>query len=220
MSSVMRNERYCGDVLARKTWTPNFHDHRSRKNRGKKNKYYQPGHHEAIVTRAQWNAAQRILNSRRYGHDGSYLPMRVIDRGALTGYRQEDVGSVCAQMLQGNRYQESCEALSVQKTGHTRSRVTEMAISGPLQCIVSDMTAFHVRGSYYELTLYMDLWNNEIVSHSLSRPARRPHELHQRPDRSAGTEEGIPGYADGAALGSGQRIRIQGTSTNCCRCTT
>ena len=33
------------------------------------------------------------------------------------------------------------------------------------------MTAFHVKGSYYELTLYMDLWNNEIVSHSLS--ARR-----------------------------------------------
>lgn len=33
------------------------------------------------------------------------------------------------------------------------------------------MTAFYVKGSYYELTLYMDLWNNEIVSHSLS--ARR-----------------------------------------------
>lgn len=30
------------------------------------------------------------------------------------------------------------------------------------------MTAFHVKGIYYELTLYMDLWNNEIVSHSLS----------------------------------------------------
>ncbi|MBQ2957549.1 MAG: recombinase family protein [Clostridia bacterium] len=86
VTNVMRNERYCGDVLARKTWTPNFHDHKSKKNRGKKNKYYQPGHHEAIVTRAQWNAAQRILNSHRYGHDGSYLPMRVIDRGALIGY--------------------------------------------------------------------------------------------------------------------------------------
>ena len=49
--------------------------------------------------------------------------------------------------------------------------MTEMAITGPLQCIVSDMTAFYVKGSYYELTLYMDLWNNEIVSHSLS--ARR-----------------------------------------------
>ena len=46
--------------------------------------------------------------------------------------------------------------------------LSEMQIDGPLQCIVSDMTAFCVKGVYYELTLYMDLWNNEIVSHSLS----------------------------------------------------
>ncbi len=84
--STMRNERYCGDVLARKTYTPNYKDHKSKKNKGKKNKYFQPDHHEAIVSRATWNAAQRILNSRRYGHEGTYLPMRVIDRGALTGF--------------------------------------------------------------------------------------------------------------------------------------
>ena len=46
--------------------------------------------------------------------------------------------------------------------------LSEIQIDGPLQCIVSDMTAFYVKGVYYELTLYMDLWNNEIVSHSLS----------------------------------------------------
>lgn len=84
--AIMRNERYCGDVLARKTYTPNFKDHKSRKNRGKKNKYYQPDHHDAIVTRAVWNAAQRILNSRRYGHEGLYLPMRIIDKGILAGF--------------------------------------------------------------------------------------------------------------------------------------
>lgn len=44
----------------------------------------------------------------------------------------------------------------------------EMQIDGPLQCIVSDMTAFYVKGTYYELTLYMDLWNNELVAHALS----------------------------------------------------
>ena len=43
-----------------------------------------------------------------------------------------------------------------------------MQIDKPMQCIVSDMTAFYVKGIYHELTLYMDLWNNEIVSHSLS----------------------------------------------------
>ena len=46
--------------------------------------------------------------------------------------------------------------------------MSELQIDGPLQCIVSDMTAFWVKGIYYELTLYMDLWNNEIVSHALS----------------------------------------------------
>ena len=48
---------------------------------------------------------------------------------------------------------------------------SEMVILGPMECIVSDMTAFRVHGIYYELTLYMDLWNNEIVAHALS--ARR-----------------------------------------------
>lgn len=46
--------------------------------------------------------------------------------------------------------------------------MTELNIDGPLQCIVSDMTAFYVKGTYYELTLYMDLWNNEILAHSMS----------------------------------------------------
>ena len=42
-------------------------------------------------------------------------------------------------------------------------------IDGPLQCVVSDMTAFYLKGIYYELTFYMDLWNNEILTYSLSR---------------------------------------------------
>ena len=83
---MLRNEKHCGDVLARKTYTPNYKDHKSKKNNGKKNKYFQPDHHEAIVSRTMWNAAQRILNSRKYGHEGTYLPMRIIDHGPLTGF--------------------------------------------------------------------------------------------------------------------------------------
>lgn len=41
-------------------------------------------------------------------------------------------------------------------------------ITGPLQCVVSDMTVFRVKDEYYELTLYMDLWDNEILAYSLS----------------------------------------------------
>lgn len=43
-----------------------------------------------------------------------------------------------------------------------------LRIDGPAQCIASDMAAFRLKGIYYELALYMDLWNNEILSHSLS----------------------------------------------------
>lgn len=46
--------------------------------------------------------------------------------------------------------------------------LSELQVNGPMQCIVSDMTALYVKGVYYELTIYMDLWNNEIISHSLS----------------------------------------------------
>lgn len=43
-----------------------------------------------------------------------------------------------------------------------------LQVDGPLQCVVSDMTAFYLKGIYYELTLYMDTWNNEILTYSLS----------------------------------------------------
>lgn len=46
--------------------------------------------------------------------------------------------------------------------------MADMNITGPLQCVASDMTAFYLKGVYYELTLYMDLWNNEILTHALS----------------------------------------------------
>lgn len=46
--------------------------------------------------------------------------------------------------------------------------MASLNVDGPLQCVVSDMTAFWANGKYWELTLYMDLWNNEIVGYGLS----------------------------------------------------
>lgn len=46
--------------------------------------------------------------------------------------------------------------------------MTGLNLDGPMQCVVSDMTAFYLKGVYHELTLYMDLWNNEILTDSLS----------------------------------------------------
>lgn len=44
----------------------------------------------------------------------------------------------------------------------------DLNIKAPMEVIVSDMTAFWCKGSYYELTLYMDLFNNEIVCFDVS----------------------------------------------------
>lgn len=40
-------------------------------------------------------------------------------------------------------------------------------LTRPFEVIVSDMTAFKVKGIYYELTMYFDAWNKEIVGYGL-----------------------------------------------------
>ncbi len=46
-------------------------------------------------------------------------------------------------------------------------------ITAPFQVVVSDMTAFWTKGRYNELTLFMDLYNNEIIAYSLSDKSSR-----------------------------------------------
>lgn len=46
--------------------------------------------------------------------------------------------------------------------------LADLAITRPMEVVVSDMTAFWANGKYWELTLYMDLYNNSIVSYAIS----------------------------------------------------
>lgn len=46
--------------------------------------------------------------------------------------------------------------------------LADIAVNNPFEVVVSDMTAFWCNNTYYELTLYMDLFNNEIVSYDIS----------------------------------------------------
>ena len=40
-------------------------------------------------------------------------------------------------------------------------------LTRPFQVIISDMTVFWVKNTYYELTLYFDAWNKEIIGYGL-----------------------------------------------------
>ncbi len=42
--------------------------------------------------------------------------------------------------------------------------LSEINVDGPLQCIVSGMTAFYVKGIYYELTLYIILLPSSMIT--------------------------------------------------------
>ena len=85
--NLLKNERYCGDVLSRKTFTPNYLDHKSKKNRHDRNQYRQVDHHEAIVQREIYNAAQKMLTATRYAKKGFPFPnLKVVDGGLLKGF--------------------------------------------------------------------------------------------------------------------------------------
>lgn len=84
---VIQNERHCGDVLARKTWTPSYLNHKSKKNRNDRNQYRQRDHHEAIVSREVYQAANHLQASTMYSAKNRPLPvLSVVDDGILKGY--------------------------------------------------------------------------------------------------------------------------------------
>jgi DNA invertase Pin-like site-specific DNA recombinase len=85
--NVLKNERHCGEVLARKTYTPNYLDHKSKKNDHDRNQYRQTDHHEAIVSREIFYATQKLLEEGKYRKGGYPLPsLQVVDRGVLKGF--------------------------------------------------------------------------------------------------------------------------------------
>lgn len=62
---LLRNEKYCGDLLQRKSCTPDFLDHRKVKNEGQSPQVYLRDHHEAIVPRSMFEAVQGELDRRQ-----------------------------------------------------------------------------------------------------------------------------------------------------------
>ena len=71
---LLRNEKYCGDLLQRKSCTPDFLDHRKVKNEGQSPQVYLRDHHDAIVPRAVFEAVQHELDRRQAARKHSSRP--------------------------------------------------------------------------------------------------------------------------------------------------
>ena len=61
---ILTNEKYCGDVLLQKTFRTDVISKKVIKNVGQMAQYYMPDHHEAIVSREQYNAVKAEMARR------------------------------------------------------------------------------------------------------------------------------------------------------------
>jgi site-specific DNA recombinase len=64
--SILKNEKYCGDVLMQKTITVDYLTHTSKVNEGEADQYYIANHHDAIVSREIWDKAQELLKKQNW----------------------------------------------------------------------------------------------------------------------------------------------------------
>lgn len=144
---ILRNERHCGDVITRKTFTPNYRDHKSVRNRGERPQSTYRKHHEGIVSRDDFIAVQRMLDNAKY-RNKSFLPeLRVIESGILKGF------VVINPRWAGFKEQDYYEAAqSVYKPSNEQSNTLELPpaeIPIPIEAGDFDLRGFEITRSEF-----------------------------------------------------------------------
>ena len=86
ISYILRNERYCGNVLTWKTFTADMFEHKQRRNRMDRDQYLYTDHHDAIISVETFEAAQVLLENRRHHYYGALPTVQVVDDGVFRGY--------------------------------------------------------------------------------------------------------------------------------------
>ena len=64
IETTLTNEKYIGDVILYKTFSPNFPEKKRIPNNGEHQKYIQEDHHPAIISREMFRAVQEMRESR------------------------------------------------------------------------------------------------------------------------------------------------------------
>ena len=85
--NIIRNEKYCGDILGQKSYVVDVLEHLRSKNEGQKDFYYKMNHHPAIVTREEYIRALIMSRGNRNSHHfNPAYEMCVIAEGLLSGF--------------------------------------------------------------------------------------------------------------------------------------
>ncbi len=91
--NILRNEKYCGDVLYQKSYSKDYLTHKSVKNRDVLPQWYWENDHPAIIKREQWNRAQELLDAGSWRKSSKPLEamkkmftVAKVKSGVLRGY--------------------------------------------------------------------------------------------------------------------------------------
>jgi DNA invertase Pin-like site-specific DNA recombinase len=84
---ILKNEKYCGDFIMQKSFVENFKTHKAVQNKGQRKIYYEPDHHDGIVSRAEHARSLQLLKSNQASpyYDHRFV-VRVIRQGLLSGF--------------------------------------------------------------------------------------------------------------------------------------
>lgn len=58
---ILQNEKYCGDLVQKKTFTPDYLSHEKKYNRGEEEFVIIKNHHEPIISREMFEKAEKIF---------------------------------------------------------------------------------------------------------------------------------------------------------------
>ena len=90
--SILKNEKYCGDVRYQKTYSKDYLSHKTVINKDVLPQWYWENNHPAIIKKEQWQKAQELLASgKRKSSNGKPAAVKrpviaKVKSGVLAGY--------------------------------------------------------------------------------------------------------------------------------------
>ena len=89
VTKILKNEKYCGDLIQKKTYTPDYLTHEKKYNHGKEPLVELKDHHEPIIDRETWQAVQRELSQPCDRLRRTRQPLSAFRQNSLRRVRQE-----------------------------------------------------------------------------------------------------------------------------------